>query len=187
MDAAPETALRIEEAIALLRGLQGVRGAFLLSDDDRAKCDDLETQRAAFGPFVVENAGVAEALARPHTICLIKDLLFRQPPKPTVILVDADGHIVGREVLPSEDRAALRGERAIFLGRDFVIFAERGRGRDARILLPPIEFPELEQLPGLARVVSGSPYAQTDVWLKDRAGFPDDPKLATILVGFELV
>lgn len=176
----------LEEVLAHLRSLRGVRGAFLLTEDDRAQCAELERQRHDFGPFLVENTGVAEVLTRPHVLCLIKDTTFREPPKPTVILVDADGHLVGREVLPSEDREALRGQRAIFLGRDFVIFAERGRGRDARLLLPPIEFPELDRHAGLRRAVSASPSAQTDVWLKTRGGFSDDRDLATVLVGFEM-
>ncbi len=53
-------------------------------------------------------------------------------------------------------------------------------------LMPPVSFPELESMPGIADVVSCSPSAPADVMLRTMHGLEDNPKYASILVGFNV-
>jgi hypothetical protein len=94
--------------------------------------------------------------------------------------------VIGKELLPGETlRAAERG-KAIFLGKDFVIFADRGRGKGARFVLPPVPFREVEDIAGVGNVCSSSPSTAGDLFIRRSKRLDDDPKLASILIGFDL-
>ncbi len=94
--------------------------------------------------------------------------------------------VIGRELLPGEEPPSPRSGRTIMLGKNFVIFFKRGSGKGARFVLPPIAFRELESVPGLRRVCSSSPSTVGDMHIRRAMGLKDDPKLASILVGFDL-
>jgi hypothetical protein len=136
---------------------------------------------------------------------VLKDRLFREPPRPTVYLVEEDRgsgegsqrcltvegdryRIVGEEVLASR---LPYSEKTISLGDSFVIFPDRRSGDriPSHFLVPPLEFPELESVAaslGITGVLSISPSAQADTFLREACGFSSDPSLATLLVAFDL-
>jgi hypothetical protein len=154
----------------------------------------------------LKNLGVRIAVKRDVTIAVLKDGHFREPPEPTVYLVEEDpgtgtpaGHcitvegakyrIVGEEVLPSRSPYA---ERIISLGDSFVIFPDRRSSNriPSYFLVPPLGFPELEtagERLGIQGVLSISPSAQADTCLREACGFSPDPALATLLVAFDLM
>lgn len=53
-------------------------------------------------------------------------------------------------------------------------------------VLPPVQFIEVEELEDTCDVVSSSPDPLADLYLKEVFNFEDDPKLASILVGFNI-
>lgn len=167
-----------ESVIRRVRGLAGVVRAEFMDAPDRERLRGQATSEAA------ENRGVAEVLTRDRVLCLLKDAAFRPPPEPTLLLVDEAGAVLGRELVaresPPEDR------RVAFLGKDFVLYAgARPHGR-YRFLLPPVRFPEIEGMPGVARVVSASPDTPQDEALRSRYGFPEGRAYASILVGYDV-
>jgi hypothetical protein len=153
----------------------------------------------------LKNLGVRIALKRDVAIAVLKDRHFREPPEPTVYLVEEDSgksapsehritvegktfRIVGEEVLSSRPPYA---EKTISLGDSFVIFPDRRSGNriPSYFLVPPLGFPELETISdrlGITGVLSISPSAQADDCLREACGFPTDPALATLLVAFDL-
>ena len=177
---------RSDEILESLAHLKGVRHAFYLSKTARSGLGKIEKQYPSIGPLTVKNDGVLECLKRRHVACIVKDRSFRAPPHSTVLLVNSDGETIGRELLPGEKIEERAGEKVIFLGDDFVLFANRGSGKGARFVLPPVPFKEVEDLDGTANVVSSSPSTVGDLYLRKSAGLEDDPKLASILVGFDL-
>lgn len=177
---------RLGEILRLLSSLKGVRHAFYLSDGVRAKLRDMEDEYPLAGPVPVKNEGVPECLRREHVACIVKDKTFRPPPIPTVVLVDSDGKIIGWELIPGKELKKEPGKKYLFLGKDFVICHDGRSGRNAKFVLPPVPFEELEGLEGVSRVSSSSPSATSDLYLKKSAGLDDDPRLASILVGFDL-
>ena len=77
------------------------------------------------------------------------------------------------------------------MGESFVIFPDRRSSNKtpSYFLVPPLSFVELEEVQerlGIAGVVSISPSAQVDAFLRSRSGFAADPALATLLVAFDL-
>lgn len=176
----------LDEVLMRLSGLSGVRRAFYLEDDIRDELRQIESTRSiSIGPLTVHNEGVMECLARRHVACIVKDSSFRPPPAPTVVLIDEEGKVVGRELIGGEKPEAAPGQKLIFLGKDFVIFYDGRKSTRTRFVLPPIDFEEVQQIEGAARVCSSSPSTDGDVFLRRSTGLPDDPKLATILVGFD--
>lgn len=164
--------------IERLRYLPGVVRAEFLTAADRDRVVSLATSDAA------ENRGVAEVLSRDRILCLFKDGSFRPPPEPTVLLVDAAGTVLGRELVADESPPADR--RVAHLGKDFVLFANARPQGAYRFLLPPVRFPELETMPGVIRVVSASPDTPQDEYLRGRLGVPLGKDHASILIGYDV-
>jgi len=181
-----EDSEKLDKALALLAGLKGVRHTFFLAHETRLSLEDIEKNYPSIGPLTIENTGVAECLKRDHVVCIVKDRTFRGPPQPTVVLVNDEGAMVGREVFDGEKVKPPPGKGTLFLGKGFVIFYSRGSGKGARFVLPPVAFEELEKLNFTEKVVSCSPSTVGDRFLRKEAGLEDDPELASILVGFDL-
>lgn len=177
-----------QKVLSVLRSMSGVIRADVVDYDLRDKLLDEEERYASLGPIAIDNVGVKEAVSRDKLYVIIKDRDFRPPPTPTVILTNAEGEILGEEIIPGAENEHRSKERTINLGKDFVIYSERakGRGRDSRFVLPAVPFPEIEELGFARRVVSASPSTLGDIELKNSLGVVDDPKLASILVAFDL-
>lgn len=176
---------KLKEVLKVLSGIEGVRHSFFLTKEMRKALAELERMYPSIGPLTVRNEGVLECLQRQHVVCLIKDKTFRGPPKPTVVLVNDNGDVIGRELLRGESPPKGPG-RILMLGKDFVVFADKSDTKGARFVLPTVPFEEIEGIGGVCSVVSSSPSTTGDHLLRKRTGIDDDPKLASILVAFDL-
>ncbi len=186
MNASAKTDKRIDDILRKLSEVKGVRNAFLLDAIMRSGLQKIERNYPPLGPLTIRNDGVFECLKREQVVCIIKDRTFRGPPVPTVILIDEDGNVIGRELLPGEKLSVQKEKRVIRIGDDFVIFFEKGRGKGARFVLPPVPFKEIEELEYAKCVCSSSPSTAGDFFLRQCADLDDDPKLASVLIGFDL-
>jgi len=186
MNPKAKTDKKLDEIEKLLAGLKGVKHTFYLTGDMREGLEGLERRYPPIGPLTVQNDGVLECLKRRHVACIVKDNTFRGPPHPTVVLMNGNGAVIGRELLRGEKVGPGEGSKTLFLGKDFVVFVGKESGKGSRFVLPPVEFKEVEDVRGTARVVSSSPSTTGDVFLRKKAGLEDDPKLASILIGFDL-
>lgn len=186
MTDAKRTAEKLEEVLRVLSGLKGVRQVFYLDKDVRSELRKTETEYESRGPLPVANEGVLECLKRKHVACIVKDKTFRAPPHATVLLIDDKGKVIGKELLPGEKIKTAPGVKTLALGKDFVIFYDGKTSGQARFVLPPVPFEEVEQMEGVREACSSSPSTMGDILIKRSKGLDDDPKLATILIGFDL-
>jgi hypothetical protein len=177
---------KLDEIEKVLASLRGVKHVFYLTGYMRDGLEDLERRYPPIGPLTVQNEGVLECLKRRHVACIVKDNTFRGPPHPTVILMNGNGAVIGRELLRGEKVKPEEGSKTLFLGKDFVVFVGKDSGKGSMFVLPPVEFKEVEEVRGTARVISSSPSTTGDSFLRKKAGLEDDPKLASILIGFDL-
>jgi len=177
---------RLNEVLALLSSMKGVKNAFYLDDKLKAGVDRIERDMAVNGPLAVLNQGVLDCIGRHHVACIVKDKTFRPPPHATVLLMDSDGTVMGRELLPGEEAEEQPGKKILYLGKDFVMYYNGRSGRDAKFVLPPVPFKEIDELPFTSDVVSSSPSTMGDLLIRKTLGLDDDPKLATVLIGFDL-
>jgi hypothetical protein len=176
----------MNDVLELLKGMKGVVHAFVLDNGCRDKIWDIEKDiKAAMGIPVV-NKGVEECLKRQYVVCIIKKASFRPPPEPTVMLLTNSGVVLGEEILPSFKQRFLESvkEEIIWLSDEFVIYPERRGGNKEFFVMPPVSFPEVEDL-GMKEVVSCSASAPADLMLRTMHGLEDDPKLASVLIGFD--
>lgn len=167
-----------EDAVRTVRGLAGVHRVEFLESADR------EALRARGTAGAAENRGIHEVLSRARVLCLFKDVTFRPPPEPTLLLVDEAGTVLGRELVAGDRPPADR--RVAFLGKDFVLYAGARPHGDYRFLLPAVRFPELEAKPRLTRVASASPDTPQDEYLRARFDVPPGREYASILVGYDV-
>ncbi len=193
-------------ALRLLAGLPGVVAVASVQREVVRQVVELENRYEQGALVPLKNLGVRIALERQITVALLKDKIFREPPEPTVYLVEevqpeeridrrcitVEGtayRIVGEEVLASRQPY---GEKTISLGDSFVIFPDRRASGNtpSYFIVPPLGFPELEEVQdglGIGEILSISPSAQADDCLREACGFSSDPSLATLLVAFNLV
>jgi len=171
----------VEKAVLRrLRGLPGVRAAEAVPLPLREELRNLATPQAA------ENRGVETVLSRQCVACLFKGRSFRGPPGSSLIMVDDQGTLLGRELTGPDDRPSPGERRTVYLGRDFVLIAGvRPTGR-LRFVLPPLPFPELDDMLSLAGVVSASPDPPQDARLCEYYHIERSKDLASILIGFDV-
>lgn len=174
----------IDEAILIIKGMRGTQKAFPLNKKDITEI--LETERGVKSQMgqKVFNLGLEETTKRDHVICIVKDVTFRPPPEPTVFMLDEEQTILGTEVLPGEHARYREMDNVMFLCQDFVVFTDKKQKTREYWFMPPVSFPELTTIKGVSDVVSCSPSPPSDIVIKTNYDLEDDPKLATILVGF---
>jgi len=196
---------RLRSIQQLVAGLKGIAGVCPVGPEvlDRVVAQEARYEKGSFMPL--RNMGVREVRSRDAALALLKDNHFREPPGPTVYLVEEAGkgqaldeahllevgerrfRILGEEVLAG--RQPYR-EKTLFLADSFVLFPERRAAPrvPSFFLMPPLGFPELAQRQvelGIRRVTSVSPSALSDQLLREACDFPPDTSLATLLVGFD--
>lgn len=181
----------VERAEKTIRKLKGVIDVRTLSKEDKETLLDIElAKRSDIIPVV--NEGIKVCLRNEYCLCILKNKEFRNPPAPTVLLVTDKGRLLGQELVSPEDKKKFQGrEDVFFISDDFVLFPSKiSSSKDETykekeiFLLPPVPFPELEVVDGICDVISASPSPWGDIYLRKKYGWPDDPKFATILVGF---
>jgi len=195
----------VKEALQVLSGLPGIVAVEQVQRGTVEQVVELESRYEKGALVPLKNLGVRVALRRDVAIGVLKDARFREPPGPTVYLVEEDPQqsappgqrvivegttyrVVGEEVLASRPP---HKEKIITLGDSFVIFPDRRSSNrvPSYFLVPPLGFPELESISarlGITGVLSISPSAQADSCLREACGFPDDPALATLLLAFDV-
>jgi hypothetical protein len=181
----------VEEAILTIKKLKGVLEVQKLSDGDRETILFMESRREG-NVVPVVNEGLKECLKRDFCLALLKNENFRSATVPTVLLITDKGRILGRELFSPEEkeRYQYRGD-VYFLSEDFVLFKpnkalDRALNEKEFFVLPPVPFPELEGLDEVSEVISCSPSAMGDAYLKNEYGYPQDPLIASIIVGFSI-
>ena len=197
MSKKPEEVL--QEVIDTINPLRGVLDVGVLTDEVRKNVLKIEMDKA--GELIpVINMGVNECLNRDYTVAIIKNASFRPPPTATVQLVDNKGNLLGEEIVSNNQKKKYKeDEKAKFINPDFVLLKDQKdieedlktenlekNPKKLSFVLPPVLFIEVEELEDTCDVVSSSPDPLADLYLKEVFNFEDDPKLASILVGFNI-
>lgn len=181
--------MAVKNVIKRIKNLKGVLDVQELSNEDRKALIEIESHRKE-NIIPVVNEGLDECMKRDFFLIMLKNKEFRYAPEPTVLLVTDKGRILGQELISDEEKKKYQDQDDVyFLSGDFIVFkpdktAKRIMGEKEFFLLPPIPFPELNGIEGINEVISCSPSTMGDSYLKNKYGYPDDPNLATIIIGF---
>ncbi|BBL61361.1 hypothetical protein MARBORIA2_03950 [Methanobrevibacter arboriphilus] len=171
--------------------MDGVLKIERLSNEDIKEIIDIESNHDN-ELIPVINEGVKECFRRDFSLVLFKNSHFRNPTNPTLILTTEDGRILGHDIFSKKEKEELKNNKdAYFLSDDFVIYKENLESKDFNpkkqyFILPPVEFSELDNIEMIDNVISSSPSAQSDFYLKKKYNLPEDPKIASIIVSFSL-
>jgi len=176
----------VKRAIEIIKAMTGTKMAFPLESEIVEAIKKIEGNVKSQIGLDVVNEGVAQCLNRQHVICIIKDTRFRPPPEPTVLMMGDKDMVLGTEILPGMHTLYKDKENVCWLGDDFVVFTDMVPKTKEYFLMPPVSFPELEQIEGAKNVVSCSPSPLGDIIIKNHYELEDDPKLASLLVGFDM-
>jgi len=174
----------VDKPLEIVKGMRGVVNAFYLDSIILEKMRGEEAKVMAMGNIAVTNEGFAQVLIRDKVICIIKDPRFRPPPEPTVVLMSESGEMMGLEVFPFTAKEYLNREDVVWLSDAFVLFPEvKGTGGE-KFIMPPVSFVELNEDNGCKDVISCSPAPTCDLMMRTYYDLKDDPKLASVLVGY---
>jgi hypothetical protein len=174
----------VTKPLSIIRSMKGVVNAFLLNKEVLDQMRKEEEKVTAMGNIAVRNDGFSEALTKDHVIAIIKDPRFRPPPEPTVVLLSDKDEVMGLEVFPFTAKEYLERDDVVWLSDAFVLFPNvKGVGGE-KFVMPPVSFPELNASNGCKDVVSCSPAPTCDLLMRTYYKLQDDPKLASVLVGW---
>ena len=179
----------VKNAIKIIKRLKGVLDVQKLSNTDKKALIKIESIRKD-DIIPVVNEGLNECLKKEFCLVILKTDEFRNPPKPTVLLVTDKGRILGQELISLEVKEKYSGyDNVYFLSDNFIVFKPDEMTRSAGIekelfLLPSIPFPELNGIEEIIDIISGSPSTMGDTYIKNKFSYPDNPRLATIIVAF---
>ena len=188
----------------LLLSLNGVKTVSEIYKSDRKKIINLEKNYERDGAIGLKNLGIRMIMECDIVYAILKNTSFRPPPDPTVIMVedykesdtendhlltiaDKTYRVIGEELINNKTPSR---EEYIFISNDFILYPER-RSKEttkpAYFLIPPIKFTELEEIKNklmIDNIMSISPSALTDDYIRKISSFSLSNKLATILIGF---
>lgn len=177
--------VQVEEVIKVLEGMEGARHVFRLENSTRKGLIEIEEGVKASLGITCRNLGVEECLRREQVVVVIKDKRFRPPPEPTVLLIADNDMVIGKEIFPKERAKYKKDENVLFLSEDFIVFMDKRPKTKECFMMPPVSFPEVAALPGAKNVVSCSPSPPGDMFVRAKHGLPDDPLLASIMIGYD--
>jgi len=175
----------LDSAVDIIRGMRGTLKVFPLDVETRDGILKVERCVKSQMGMEVKNEGVEQCMQRRHVLCILKNTQFRPPPEPTVQLRADTDTVVGTEVIPGDKGKYDGKDNIMWLSEDFVIFMDVKPKQKEYFFMPPVSFPELEAIPGITGIVSCSPSPLSDLVVKNRYKIEDDPKNATIFVGFD--
>lgn len=191
----------------LLLNMKGVVNVVRLSQGDRSAILNLEENYESVQIIKLVNSGMRRALAMPIVFAVLKDASFRNPPAPTVLMVEEikeddeikdnlamlDGftyRVVGEEIFKGDK---IPEEEHISISSGFILYNSRRKNREqipSFFLIPSIDFPELENVKeelSIDSIVSASPSTASDDYIRKNYNLSRDNQLATILIGLERV
>lgn len=176
---------KMNEIIDMLTKMKGALYVFEVNPESKEDIIDIERNMKGSLGLKVVNQGMEECLKRQHVICIIKNRSFRPPPESTVLLMTAEGIVLGEEILPGDRKRFENVPGIVFLSEDFVVYTDRKGESKEYFLMPPVSFPEVAAIEDCRNVVSCSPSPPSDMKLREVHGVEDDPKLASIMIGFD--
>lgn len=181
----------VDNVVTFIKKLRGVLDVQRLSGEDSEALIKMESSREG-DVIPVVNQGLKECLEKDFYLVLLKNESFRVAPTPTVLLITDRGRILGQELLSPKEKAIYQDRGDVyFLSEDFILFKpdkmlDRSLNEKEFFILPPVPFPELEKFDEISEVTSCSPSTVGDSYLKEKYDYPQDPHLATIIVGFSI-
>lgn len=171
-----------------LSTMQGIIRTIELNDEDRAEIERLESEAensVLMGLCKGINVGVREALKRKNLVGGLTDGTM-QWPRCSLIKLTCGSELIGEEVIDPAKIEECKQRGDIVVGE--IVFYKDKMGKmkeerdEMRVQILPLEMPD--RLGPYA--VVGSPSPPVDSYIKKRMGLDTkDPKLGTILVGFD--
>jgi len=179
----------VQTAIERLNATPGIVSCWVLSDEDREPLLRLEndaSRRLALPGIEIVNEGIRDVLQRQHVVVILHSPELRHPPAPIIVVLDGE-RLVGEEIWePTQMEKLSNDKNAILLGKSLAFNREalrEARGKKLKLVYKALPFPELE-VPGIRDVVSVTITIPAHLQFSRKAGWSQDPKLGTVLIGF---
>jgi len=184
----------VDKIESILTNVEGTKGVYPLSSEDLKKILEIEEEyekNSSGGSTRSFNLGLREVAKRQVVIAILKTCKFPRPTSPTTSLISG-GEVVGEEIVDSRDKEELeKNPEAVLISKEFVMYRDRIKNHPASNVVfqfPPCPFPMLKEVEEIKDIISASPGALSDVYIKQKRGWPvADLRLGTILVGFNFL
>lgn len=187
--------MMMEETLATVQGrlrkMEGLRELLVL---DKAQCDEvIEQERQAeedakrFGPMKVVNEGFWSTFGREFQVALVLDSTSPIVHRTDLLLQlrDQEGKKIGEGVGHGTVQGRSGDQAVRYISKDFVLYEGVKVKGEPYFVIPEVEFDLLKGINGIQKIISCSPSAQVDAFIRGWSGL-DDEGLFTRIVGFDM-
>jgi len=127
--------IEADRALAKIKSMRGVLGAYILDAGAQAKMVDSEAQIHCVEGMVYENRALNAARQKNLQICVFTQGFIEEPREILIELVDGAGHILGHDVPPALAHYNFPG--AVWISDDFVVYPEPIPAEEPKLVLLP--------------------------------------------------
>ncbi|MDN5357654.1 MAG: hypothetical protein PWR17_823 [Candidatus Methanomethylophilaceae archaeon] len=178
--------MSVDEIIESLKRHRGVRKVALLEEDLVDIIKEEESQIVSVSGMPIVNEAMEVCLSKDIKLCIYCDYSFEHPDDSTMFMKDGEGRIVGQDIADSK-RSQFEGKDGIiWLSDDFILYPGADMGPDIRIVMVPQVYHGFSEEDGVSEAVVFSPATTTDCIIKSRYGDPQDPQIASAIMGLTL-
>ncbi|MBI0581528.1 MAG: hypothetical protein JET69_00750 [Methanomassiliicoccales archaeon] len=178
----------VQERLLTLVGIEAVE---YLDQNFRQEIEEreraAEANGAVGGLMAFVNTGVWEVLSRQEVLVIVAQpkVPILGPQNHLVHMVDQKGQVIG-EYFPEGRRGEVElRENAYLLSDDFVLYGDVDMVGEPYFLIPPMNFPPLDDMCGIKKLVSASISTISDDHVRERLGYYDT-KCWTHLIGYDI-
>lgn len=195
----------IKQVISYVRGVEGVKRAWLLDKAERDKVlnIELEAEKKVFmGLGKGFNEGLREVLSRQVVLAFLANSdaiihLFPAVRRISPVILVLKDQVIGEVIEDDERLEELKKKENVLALGTFVLYQDRLPNADLREVIrsslcvfPGFSCPEIEKVdPRVCEAISCAPSPPTHSYLLQHLGLEaeaQDPDLATFLVGFNI-
>lgn len=177
-----------EDAVEILKNINGVVDAFLMDDELSARILQEELSVRSATMMDVENVAYDEVMKRDYRVCIIHDNddYINERDHASVQMVNSSGVLIGTEVMENEMDQYIDRTDVIWISSDFIIFRDVPTDGTEKFIIPASNFPALNRLDDYEDAVSASPATTSDMILRTTHNRSPGRKTSTSVIGFNL-
>jgi hypothetical protein len=175
------------DTVSLLSKTEGITSVRRLDDLLMHDIINEEMKVHLAGGMLYDNRALDECCVRNTAICVFCNGFIEEQTEISMIMMDNYGNITGNDVPKCKEAEYRSRNDVIWLSDNFVLYTKAVQRSESRLVMMPRRFRSLENMNGVSNAICFYPSLTTDIMLKKRFMDEYDPKLCSLIVGFDII